>query len=111
MGYDLHITRKQHWSDEGSDIAEEEWRKYVTSDPEFSLIGVAEAALPEGYVLRYENPLLAEWRQRPDHNTIWFDFRSGHVIVRNPDEETVAKMRQVAATLRAQVQGDQGELY
>ena len=31
MGYDLHITRRASWADEGNDIASEEWLRYVRS--------------------------------------------------------------------------------
>jgi hypothetical protein len=110
MGYDIHITRKANWFDEGPDIPDSEWQAYVTGDPEMSITGAAEAALPEGRVLRYENTLLAEWR-RPTGGVVWFDFRSGRVVVKNPDEATVEKMKQVARALRARVQGDDGESY
>jgi hypothetical protein len=110
MGYDIHITRKANWFDDGPDIPDSEWQTYVAGDPEMTMTGAAEAALPGSAVLRYENSLLAEWR-RPMGGTVWFDFRRGRVVVKNPDDETVEKMKQVARALRARVQGDEGEFY
>jgi hypothetical protein len=111
MGYELHITRKEHWSDEGPDIADSEWQAYIANDPEMKITGVAEAALPDGGVLRYESPLLAEWRKQSGDEVVWFDFRSGRIDVKNPDDETTAKMQQIAAALGGKVQGDEGEIY
>lgn len=111
MGYDLHITRKELWFEDGPDIDDSEWRAYVASDPELRITGVAEAPLPDGGALRYESPLMAEWRRRSGGETVWFDFRDGRVVVKNPDDEIIAKMRQIAAALRARVQGDEGEFY
>ena len=111
MGYELHITRKNRWSAEGSDIPDGDWRAYVASDPEMSMSGVAEAALPDGTVLRYDSALMAEWRVHPDGGIVWFDFRRGQIVVKNPDEQTIAKMRRIAAALHGRVQGDEGQFY
>ena len=60
--YDVHVTRREDWSDmEGPDISEAEWRSVVEADPELRLVGVAEAPVPAGDVLRYESPDLVEW--------------------------------------------------
>lgn len=32
MGYELHITRRKQWFDDGDDIAKEEFVAYVRSD-------------------------------------------------------------------------------
>jgi hypothetical protein len=105
MGYDLHVTRG-----DGKPIGEAEWRAYVASDRELDLTGVAEAETPDG-TLRYENPSLACWRGHPAGEQVWFDFRDGEVVVKNPDEPTIGKMLVMAAALRARVQGDDGEIY
>jgi len=39
-----------------------------------------------------------------------FKFK-GNLSIKNPDEECLAKMRQIAARLQARVQGDDGEFY
>ena len=109
MGYDLHITRARRWVEsESRPITEGEWRTFVASDPSFELTGVAEAG--SGAVVRYENPGLARWRH-PGDEEVWFDLRDGRVVVKNPDEPTVAKMIAVASLLGARVIGDDGERY
>jgi len=41
----------------------------------------------------------------------WFDYRNGWIVVKNPDEEIRAKMKQIAKVLSAKVFGDEGEEY
>ena len=109
MGYDLHITRARSWLESESwPITEGEWRALVASDPALEVTGVAEAG--SGPVVRYENPGLARWRH-PDGEEVWFDLRDGRVVVKNPDEPTIAKMIAVASQLGARVVGDEGEVY
>lgn len=112
MGYDIHITRKENWfEDEGKEITEAEWKSYVNSDSELRLSGFAEAESSLNITLRYVNPLLADWLGHPDHEIVYFDFRHGNVVVKNPDEITLNKMKNIAHNLRAKVQGDEGEFY
>jgi hypothetical protein len=73
------------------------------------LTGTAEAKTPDA-VLRYENPGLAIWTKAP-HSGTWFDYRRGRIVVKNPDPEILAKMKQIAGKLRAKVIGDEGEEY
>jgi hypothetical protein len=41
----------------------------------------------------------------------WLDWREGSVETKNPDEAILSKMLQIAAVLKAKVQGDDGEVY
>jgi hypothetical protein len=112
MGYDVHITRKQEWIDkDGLQIREDEWQAYVASDPEMVIIGFAEATTPQGETIRVTHPLLTEWHGHSSHLPIWFSYFEGNLVVKNPDKECLAKMRQIATRLKARVQGDEGEFY
>lgn len=112
MGYDLYITRAENWlENEEKQIDEPEWRKIVEFDDDLCLTGFAEAISPQGEIIRYENTLLAKWCGHPELNVVWFDFRRGNVIVKNPDDATLDKMRQIAQKLRAKIQGEEGESY
>jgi hypothetical protein len=115
MGYDVHITRVAHWTEsESAPITLKEWLGYVANDTEMRLDNLAEAEV-EGGVLRYENEGLAVWTAYTGHglkgNRAWFDYQRGAVIVKNPDDEILGKMRQIAFALGAKVMGDEGELY
>jgi hypothetical protein len=115
MGYDLHITRANHWTEsESQAITLGEWLEYVASDPEMRLDGFAEAEVG-GDVLRYENEGLAVWVAYSGHgvggNMAWFDYRHARIVVKNPDREIVGKIKRVAQALSARVIGDDGEFY
>ena len=98
MGYDLHITRRKDWSAAGNDITAEEWLACVKKDPELLLFS--------------ENgPYFARWNGPSTLPDPWFDWHSGCIFTKNPDEALIDKMAAIAIVLRAQVQGDDGEIY
>jgi hypothetical protein len=111
LGYDLHITRATDWTDsETTPIALAEWHAYLRTDPEMRLDGHAEASTPSGEQIRIESAGLAVWTAH-ENDTVWFDHRRGRIVVKNPDEPTIAKMIGIAQSLGARVLGDDGELY
>jgi len=117
MGYDIHITRQENWYDDDTSktISLTEWKKYLESDLEMRLDNFAEAILQNGDKIRLENEGLAVWTKysgdKIDSNHAWFDFRSGNITVKNPDEEIMRKMLSIAEKLNAKMQGDEGEIY
>jgi hypothetical protein len=96
MGYDLHITRRKYWPDEGDDITAQEWLAYVKQDSELRL--------------QVENgPHFAAWRGAS--GTAWLDWSDGQIYTKNPDALLIEKMVSIARQFGAQVQGDDGEVY
>src|SRR5262249_31763540 len=116
MGYDVHITRALEWVNaESNPIALEEWLAYIESDPEMRLDGFAEVQTPAGEILKCESAGLAVWTAWPGvgqrNGCAWFDYHAGCIVVKNPDDEILAKMCAIAERLEANVQGDEGEYY
>lgn len=115
MGYEVHITRKENWFDEGPEISVAEWIDVVHADAELRNDGYAEAALGDGSVLRVDDPSLSVWhtysKHQPDGNMAWLWHSNGNVVAKNPDAEILRKMAQIAQRLSAKVQGDEGEIY
>jgi hypothetical protein len=116
MGYDVHITRAENWTEsEAKPITLAEWTAHIDSDPEMRLDGAAEATTATGETLRCQNEGIAVWTAYSGHGTdgnmAWFDYRDGCIVVKNPDEEIRRKMYSIASALGALVQGDEGELY
>jgi len=116
MGYDIHITRADHWTEsESNPISFEEWLDFVADDPEMRLDNHAEVDLGNDEILSCERPGLTVWIDYSAHgcdgNMAWFDYHAGEIIVKNPDDEILGKMRRIAAVLGARVQGDEGEFY
>src|SRR5262249_39798207 len=66
-------------------------------------------------VIAYQNTGLAVWTaysgHDPEGNMAWFDYRDGSIVVKNPDDEILAKIKQVASHFKANVVGDDGEFY
>jgi hypothetical protein len=117
MGYDVHITRKDNWYDDdnASEISLKEWNDYVSNDPDFRVDNFAQVDLPAGQILRIEKEGICVWtkysRDGEDQNHAWFIHSRGNITVKNPDQEIINKMVQVAQKLNAKVQGDEDELY
>lgn len=82
-------------------------------EPDFRLDGFAEAEAPSGEVIRVESPGLAVWTAHPNSTDglALFDWYEGRIVVKNPDDAILARMRDVARALDARVQGDDGEFY
>jgi hypothetical protein len=100
MGYDLHITRAQDWSDsEKTPITKEEWEAIVAADPELRL--------------RTDNhDSFANWIDPvSEKERGWFAWSDGKISTKNLDRAHLAKMLQIAGHLGAKVQGDDGEQY
>ncbi|MGV6852232.1 MAG: hypothetical protein ACWA5R_08645 [bacterium] len=115
MGYDIHITRKAEWfEDVGDEITLGEWCEFVNSSPDMRLDGYAEAETPDG-ILRVESEGLSVWTgysgHEKDGNMAWFDYFEGNIKVKNPDDEIIKKMYQIAQSLSAKVQGEECEVY
>ena len=104
MGYNIYITRKDHWADEsGEQITHEEWEEYVKSDAELTL---------EDYV---KDEGFSVWRgySRHEENVriAWFSHLEGNIYTKNPDEEILEKSLSIAQAINGKVQGDDGEVY
>jgi hypothetical protein len=94
MGYDLHITRREVWSDTGNDITAEERLAYVRCDSELQLQPL-------------NGPYFAALRGAPG----WLDWSDGCVYSKNPDTALIDKMVAISHQFAATVQGDDGEIY
>ena len=116
MGYDLHIIRSKDWADSDEQpITLDEWLALIRDDPEMRVDGFAEAATPEGETVRVESRGLAVWTAYSGNelrgNMAWFDHWRGTIVVKNPDDEIIDKMKRLANKLSARVVRDEGEEY
>lgn len=117
MGYNLYITRSDAPFGDGIDggISLQEWKDHVASDSTMRLDGFAEFVSPEGWSLRTVEDGIAVWTAYSGHgkdgNMAWFSHDDGRVVVKNPDEEIVAKMFDIAEALGAKLIGEEGERY
>ncbi|MCH5599999.1 hypothetical protein [Niabella ginsengisoli] len=117
MSYDIHITRQESWFD-GNDnkrISLDEWKEFLTNDTEMRLDNFTETTIATGELIRVERDGLSVWTKYSgnglDGNFAWFDYNNGNIVCKNPDNEIINKMLDIAERLNAKVQGDEGELY
>jgi hypothetical protein len=103
MGYDVHITRADTWTDsEEAPIAGDEWKAFVDAAQDLEWA--------------HERPWanmevdLVVWTAVPDGSE-WLALLYGNIESKNPGEPFRARMYEIAAALSARVQGDDGELY
>jgi hypothetical protein len=98
MGYDLHITRRKFWCDDGDDITFEEFVTFVRGDSEFAYPGQL-------------GDDSADWRSPKTGYESWLTWSDGQAYTKNPEPEFIDKLVGVASTFRAKAQGDDGEVY
>jgi hypothetical protein len=98
MGYDIQITRRKDWDEEGGGIAFKDFVAYVQDDGEFT----------------YPGPWGADsagWRSRKSGYESWLVWSDGEIYTKNPEPELIDKMVVISRALGARVQGDGGEIY
>lgn len=99
MGYDLHITRAEDWANKDENpISAQEWLELIKDDPEL----IPSPKNGEYFVI---------WRGTVQYPETWFDWQDGDIYTKNPDKATLWKLFQMAQRLRAQLQGDDGEVW
>lgn len=99
MGYELHITRADQWSEnDGREISPEEWLELVGKDPELAIDA-------------RNGPHFAIWTPPVGTPVGWIDWFGGNLSSKRPDRALLGKMLEVAKRLGAKVQGDEGEVY
>lgn len=64
----------------------------------------------EDGVLHYESPGLAQMMSHPYVAVVgaWLDFRRGQIVVKNPDDILVTKMKHIARQLGAKSRATRG---
>ncbi|MGI9391582.1 MAG: hypothetical protein ACR2O1_16110 [Boseongicola sp.] len=116
MGYDVHITRKEDWSDDsGPSISRDEWIGYVGDDKSMRLDREAVVENAQGEAFSVQDETLAvwtEWTSREEgKNEAWMWCSHGNVMAKNPDGAILQKMFLIADSMGAKLQGDDGEVY
>lgn len=108
MGYQLHITRADDWTESNQEeIKKDEWDEYVKEDVELTKTDAVSLTTPFG-TLSMEGDF-AIWNG--SKNQVIFEYNYGKVSVNNPDEETIQKIREIAKRINSRVVGAEYEEY
>lgn len=103
MGYHVSITRERVGKE--SDITEQEWLDFVSSSEEWSLGNLA----GDGPGVQLSRSMsCAAWSK--DEQS-WLGWSDGEIWTKNPSNELLAAMIEIAPRFKARVRGDEGESY
>lgn len=98
-GYDVHVTKKEHWTDENDIcINKADWKKYLETN---SSIQVDHDSIEDSYLVYINN----------DEYAMWIDYKGCDLMTKNPNTEFINKLIEISKALDAKVQGDDGEVY
>ncbi len=117
MGYNIHITRQQGWYDEVPElfITMEEWVAYVAQDADMRQDDHALVKTTSGEDFGVISEGLSVWTKYSRNGIgggyAWFSYEEGNIDVKNPDDEILGKMYEIAQALGARLVGDEGEDY
>lgn len=115
MAYDLHIRRDESTSNDPERlITEQEWQAVISSDKSLLPEPSPSVTNPKTQeVIRVNSPSMASWVDPSTQQKYYFHYSSvsGEIQVRNPPDQVIKKMKQIAAQLKASVIGDEGEVY
>jgi hypothetical protein len=89
----------------GAPIRPEEWERLVATEPDLEMMTRIEATLPSGR--RWiACPPVAGWTSHPSGRVVPFFHDRDVIEVRDPDEPTTRRMRQLAPALTATLVDD-----
>lgn len=116
MGYDIHMTRKEFWTpdDETPDIPLDEWKSFIETQDNLKLTNLAVAPLKDRTTLQFKNEGIAVWTgcsKGNKYGEVYLNYSNGSISVKNPDDEILKYMCDIAIKLKAIVRGDDGETY
>jgi hypothetical protein len=106
MGYDVHLVRTTDWLDsESNPVTKEDINAALAGDPTLSWSDTdyVEMAEDNGSAERY---FMINWQG----DAVFWWYKS-EVRCKNPNEEQLLKLVDLAAALGAHVVGDDGEKY
>lgn len=96
MGWEMHITRAESWSDsETQPIGSEEWVQLVNHDEELAFD-------------RRNGEFHAIWKGQ---ETCWLEWNDGEIYSKSPTQPLYEKMLEIATALNAHLRDDDDRPY
>ena len=98
-GYNVYITKKEFYLNDGECITKQEWNTYLETDPTIT------ADLQNS-----EEDFLVSIDEQ--EFSLWYDDRNScDLLTKNPTPEAIGKMIDISKKLKATVQGEESEIY
>ncbi len=115
MGYNLHITRREVWSDPfGPEITLQDWLDYLNIDRSLQKDVRFESSRDTGVSTGSDEPTAVfwtEWPSRVDGDEARLSLSNGNISATDADADLRRKMFVMAHVLGAKLQGENGETY
>ncbi|WP_324625408.1 hypothetical protein [Acinetobacter sp. MD2(2019)] len=97
-GYNIYITKKEFYLNDGKCITKEEWNTYLKSDPTIKVD-----------IQNSEDDFLVSLGGQ--EFSLWYDYNACDLLTKNPTPEAIKKMIDISKKLKATVQGEESEIY
>ncbi|MCU4415176.1 hypothetical protein KTH71_14215 [Acinetobacter sp. WU_MDCI_Axc73] len=97
-GYNVYITKKEFYLNDGTCITKQEWNTYLETDPAIKVD-----------IQNSENDFLVSIGEQ--EFSLWFDYNFCDLLTKNPSPEALSKMIEISKKLKATVQGEESEIY
>lgn len=116
MSYNVHVTRKEDWSDaDGPEITRDEWVTYLTIDKTLELDRERAQEVDSRVASGAKEPTHVRWKEWPNREKgvreAWMWLENGNIVASDADSSFRIKMFLVADSLNARLMGDGGEVY
>ena len=97
-GYNVYITKKEFYLNDGECITKQEWSTYLETDPTITVD-----------IQNSEEDFLVSIDEQ--EFSLWYDRNSWELLTKNPTPEAIGKMIDISKKLKATVQGEESEIY
>ncbi|RZG88121.1 hypothetical protein EXE23_00365 [Acinetobacter venetianus] len=97
-GYNVYITKKEFYLNDGECITKQEWNTYLETDPTITVD-----------IQNSEEDFLVSIDEQ--EFSLWYDHNSCDLLTKNPTPEAIGKMIKISKKLKATVQGEESEIY
>ena len=97
-GYNVYITKKEFYLNDGECITKQEWSTYLETDPTITVD-----------IQNSEEDFLVSIDEQ--EFSLWYDRNSCDLLTKNPTPEAIGKMIDISKKLKATVQGEESEIY
>ena len=112
MGYEIFITRRENWSDEGGpEITFTEWLSYLSIDPSLERDAPFDSSRSMRTHQESTHVIWTDWPNKSDGHEARFWLENGNIVASDTDEEIRRKLFVIAHVLEGKVQGTDGETY